>query len=177
MSLRILTTFNQCGKSQLLTTNFRALINPTTFTGSAILSRSFSIQTPRAMRFIRFQKVSDNTVRLGSLSDDGKSVIALDKVLPNDTIELIKSNVSNEVIQNALKSSKWEPLTNDIKLLAPIENPEKIICIGLNYLGHCQEQNKEAPKEPMFFSKYASTITGPSGDVILHEITKVRLLL
>lgn len=177
MSLRVLTNFNLAGKSKLLTTNIRTVINRTTTPIDSVISRSFSIQTPRAMRFIRFQKVSDQKVRLGSLSDDGKSVIGLDQVVPNDMIELIKSNVSVDVIQNALKSNKWEPLTNDIKLLAPIENPEKIICIGLNYLGHCQEQNKEAPKEPMFFSKYASTITGPSGDVILHEITKVRWFL
>lgn len=98
---------------------------------------------------------------------------ALDHVLPNDMIELIKSNPSAETIRNALKSAKWETLTNDIKLLAPVSNPEKVTCIGLNYLGHCKEQNKEAPKEPMFFSKFASAITGPTGDVILHEATQV----
>lgn len=118
------------------------------------------------MRFIRFERAADNKVRVGSLSEDGKSFLALDH---NDMIELIKSNPTADV----LKSDGWQPLTSDIKLLAPIQNPEKIICIGLNYLGHCKEQNKEAPKEPMFFSKYASTITGPTGDVILHQITNV----
>lgn len=127
------------------------------------------------MRFIRFQKATDSKIRVGVLSEDGKQVTALDHALPNDMIELIKSNPSAETIGNALKSAKWEPLTNDIKLLAPVQNPEKVACIGLNYLGHCKEQNKEAPKEPMFFSKFASAITGPTGDVILHEATQVRL--
>lgn len=136
------------------------------------ITRSYS-QTSKTMRFIRFQRGSDKNVHLGSLSDDGKKFVAFDDSLPNDIIELIKSNVSAVDVDRIAASKSWEPLTNDIKLLAPIQNPEKIICIGLNYLGHCKEQNKEAPKEPMFFSKYASTITGPTGDVILHEITNV----
>lgn len=161
MSLRVLTNF--AGKTKLLTHNFRTIFNSTTPTQ---LTRSYSDQT---MRFIRFQKSADNRIRVGALSEDGKSYQALDQSLPNDMIELIKSNPSVD----SIKSNNWQPLTDDIKLLAPIQNPEKIICIGLNYLGHCKEQNKEAPKEPMFFSKYASTITGPTGDVILHEITNV----
>lgn len=163
MSLRVLTNFTRAGKHKLLTNNFRTHFNSTTPTH---LTRSYSDQT---MRFIRFQSAADDRVRVGALSEDGKSFQALDQSLPNDMIELIKSNPSAD----SLKSNNWKPLTNDIKLLAPIQNPEKIICIGLNYLGHCQEQNKEAPKEPMFFSKYASSITGPTGDVILHAITNV----
>lgn len=134
------------------------------------LSRHYS---SKAMRFIRFQSASDAEIRLGSLSEDGKQFTVFDESLPNDIIELIKLNKSPSDFDKLLKSSKWQSLTDDTKLLAPIPNPEKIICIGLNYLGHCKEQNKDAPKEPMFFSKFASAITSPNGDVILHEITNV----
>lgn len=170
MSLRVLTNF--VGKNKLFTHNFRAsIINSTTATRIAVISTAIRPYSDQAMRFIRFQKANANHVRIGAMSEDGKSFQALDQSLPNDMIELIKSNPSVDCV----KSNNWQPLTDDIKLLAPIQNPEKIICIGLNYLGHCQEQNKEAPKEPMFFSKYASTITGPTGDVILHAITNVRI--
>lgn len=173
MSVRILTNFTRASKNKILTHHFRTLFNPSptidTPTKFSHSTRSYSNQ---AMRFIRFQRGAESNVRVGSLSDDGKQFLAFDQSVPTDMIELIKSNPNADL----LKSSNWEPLTDDIKLLAPIENPEKIICIGLNYLGHCQEQNKEAPKEPMFFSKYASTITGPTGDVILHAITNVRFI-
>lgn len=159
--MRILTKSH----TKLLTNHLRNF-NSTTPTIFSQLTRLYS---NRNMRFIRFQK-SDNNVSVGLLSEDGKSFMALNKSLPTDMIELIKSNPSADI----MKSNNWEPLTIDIKLLAPIQNPEKVICIGLNYLGHCQEQNKEAPKEPMFFSKFASAITGPTGDVILHSITDVR---
>lgn len=138
---------------------------------------SYSVQrTITSMRFVRFQKNSDNKGPvIGALSEDGNSIAALDHLLSNDMIELIKSQALMDRVQDALKSAQWTPLSSDTKLLAPIQNPEKVVCIGLNYLGHCKEQNKEAPKEPMFFSKFASAITGPTGDVISHEPTNVSL--
>lgn len=160
--------------SRKLTTTFNLHINRYPLTDTKPFKRSYTkAQTSKTMKFIQFQRGNEQKVHLGSLSDDGKSFISFDDSLPNKMIDLIKSNVSPADIERISKTNSWEPLTSNIKLLAPIQNPEKIVCIGLNYLGHCKEQNKEAPKEPMFFSKYASTITGPAGDVILHQITKV----
>lgn len=56
---------------------------------------------------------------------------------------------------------------SNIKLLPPISKPDKVICVGLNYKGHCDEQNKPFPEQPFFFSKFPSTIIGPT-DNILH---------
>lgn len=160
--------------NRTLSTTFNLHINRYPSTDTKQFKRSYSkTQTSNTMKFIQFQRGNDQKVHLGSLSDDGNSFISFDDTLPNNMIDLIKSNVSAADIERVSKTKSWEPLSSDIKLLAPIQNPEKIVCIGLNYLGHCKEQNKEAPKEPMFFSKYSSTITGPTGDVILHEITKV----
>ncbi|CAH0343843.1 fumarylacetoacetate hydrolase family protein [Bacillus sp. CECT 9360] len=49
---------------------------------------------------------------------------------------------------------------NETELLAPISQPEKIICVGLNYLDHCKETGMEPPKSPVVFSKYANAIIG-----------------
>jgi 2-keto-4-pentenoate hydratase/2-oxohepta-3-ene-1,7-dioic acid hydratase in catechol pathway len=54
---------------------------------------------------------------------------------------------------------------NAVHLLAPIPDPSKIICIGLNYLDHCEEQNKPRPERPMLFAKFPNTIAGPYDDV------------
>lgn len=175
MSIRALTKFTRVGAHKSTLTNvywpFSNRTTPINF------PHSYSVQrTITSMRFIRFQKNSDNKGPIvGALSDDGQSIVALDHLLSNDMIELIKSHALMDRVQDALKSAQWQPLSSDIKLLAPIQNPEKIVCIGLNYLGHCKEQNKEAPKEPMFFSKFASAITGPTGDVISHEPTNVSV--
>ena len=53
----------------------------------------------------------------------------------------------------------------DVRLLAPIPRPPKIICVGLNYRDHAIESNMEIPKVPTIFSKYSTAVIGP-GDTI-----------
>ena len=56
---------------------------------------------------------------------------------------------------------------DEVAVHAPILNPEKIIAVGLNYLDHAKESGMEPPKQPLFFSKYASSIVGPRSPVVL----------
>lgn len=58
------------------------------------------------------------------------------------------------------------------RLLAPLPNPEKVVCIGLNYLDHCEEQNRPRPSHPMLFAKFANTIAGPTDDVTIPTNTQ-----
>lgn len=43
----------------------------------------------------------------------------------------------------------------------PVLNPEKIICVGLNYRQHIQEMGRDLPTHPTLFTKFADTLTGP----------------
>jgi len=47
-----------------------------------------------------------------------------------------------------------------ITFLPPIVDPEKIICIGLNYLTHIREGGREVPKKPTIFTRWANTQVG-----------------
>lgn len=89
-------------------------------------------------------------------------------------IDFIKSDHSLNEVKSKMSNVDAIFKTSDVKLLSPVTNPEKILCVGLNYKGHCDEQNKPYPKEPMFFSKFASTLVGPHDDVIAHKISNVR---
>ncbi len=60
---------------------------------------------------------------------------------------------------------------SEAQLLAPLPDPSKIICVGLNYLDHCEEQNKPKPERPMLFAKFANTIAGPNDDVVIPANT------
>ncbi len=48
----------------------------------------------------------------------------------------------------------------DITFLPPIPDPQKIICIGLNYLTHIQEGGRDVPKKPTIFTRWANTQVG-----------------
>ena len=76
---------------------------------------------------------------------------------------------------NAGKSvqPEWLHRQGRIHFGPPLPNPEKVVCIGQNYKAHVIEQKKkgrkapEAPPEPIFFCKFASSLTGPLDPIIL----------
>ena len=53
------------------------------------------------------------------------------------------------------------------RLLPPVTDPDKIICIGLNYLSHAQEQGAEPPETPTIFAKYRNALAPPDSTVAL----------
>jgi 2-keto-4-pentenoate hydratase/2-oxohepta-3-ene-1,7-dioic acid hydratase in catechol pathway len=55
----------------------------------------------------------------------------------------------------------------EVKLLAPVPRPGKIICVGLNYHDHAEEQDEAPPERPLLFGKAATAVTNP-GDPIVH---------
>jgi 2-keto-4-pentenoate hydratase/2-oxohepta-3-ene-1,7-dioic acid hydratase in catechol pathway len=71
------------------------------------------------------------------------------------------------------KSPTAEPLSS-VRLEAPITGQDKVLCIGLNYKDHCEEQNLKPPEVPMIFSKFSSVVIGPNDAVKLRtDVTKV----
>jgi 2-keto-4-pentenoate hydratase/2-oxohepta-3-ene-1,7-dioic acid hydratase in catechol pathway len=54
-----------------------------------------------------------------------------------------------------------------VELLPPLTRPGKLICIGLNYLGHAHEQGVEPPETPTFFAKFRNSLAAPGATVAL----------
>jgi 2-keto-4-pentenoate hydratase/2-oxohepta-3-ene-1,7-dioic acid hydratase in catechol pathway len=55
----------------------------------------------------------------------------------------------------------------DASLMAPIPDPEKIVCIGLNYRSHAAEAGIEPPSSPTIFAKYRNALADPGATVPL----------
>lgn len=55
----------------------------------------------------------------------------------------------------------------DVRLHAPVVDPQKIVCIGLNYRDHAEETGQEIPKAPMWFAKFANSLIGGGEDIVL----------
>ncbi len=60
---------------------------------------------------------------------------------------------------------RMDPAT--VRLAPPIPNPTKVICLGLNYRDHAEEQNKPLPERPMLFPKVPSALVGDGEPVVL----------
>mgnify|MGYP001308229617 CR=1 FL=1 len=111
------------------------------------------------------------TAQLGAVVDD--QVVNLSEAsageLPNDMRSLLE--LGDEGLKQAKKvaskkaaKSLGVPLS-EVKLMAPITNPSKVLAIGLNYIDHIKETNSKTPAIPIMFSKLVSSIIGP-GDTI-----------
>ena len=48
----------------------------------------------------------------------------------------------------------------DVELLPVIPDPDKILCVGINYLAHVKETGREVPQHPMIFTRFADTLIG-----------------
>jgi len=52
----------------------------------------------------------------------------------------------------------------------PIERPGKIVCVGLNYHDHAEEQGAELPEEPLLFAKWPTALIGPGDPIVIPPL-------
>jgi 2-keto-4-pentenoate hydratase/2-oxohepta-3-ene-1,7-dioic acid hydratase in catechol pathway len=85
---------------------------------------------------------------------------------PQSTRELLEGGAATA---DAIASiTEWVTVpTAGARLHAPITDPGKFICIGLNYSDHAAETNNPIPKQPPIFAKFANAILDP-GEPILR---------
>lgn len=130
------------------------------------------------LRLVQFE--SGGQQRVGVELANGESVVdvtAVDSKIPLDMrgfLEQWETSLGQAVraVEKSQSSGQHILTPGDFTLKAPIYDPQKLICIGMNYVDHCTEQNIPVPKEPVIFSKFASAITEPNGAVVLTDETQ-----
>jgi 2-keto-4-pentenoate hydratase/2-oxohepta-3-ene-1,7-dioic acid hydratase in catechol pathway len=91
------------------------------------------------------------------------------------TRDLLKSgpNALKDVIDRASRSiSAWQEISADIVFGPPIPDPDKILCIGLNYREHARESGLEVPAVPVVFAKFRNSLIGPGTAIELPAISQ-----
>ena len=59
------------------------------------------------------------------------------------------------------------PLTDDVRLLAPVIPRSKIVGVGRNYADHAREMGNELPTSPLLFLKPNTSVVGPDDPIVL----------
>jgi 2-keto-4-pentenoate hydratase/2-oxohepta-3-ene-1,7-dioic acid hydratase in catechol pathway len=72
----------------------------------------------------------------------------------------------------ASSASAVKYAANAIKLLPPVPNPNKILCIGLNYRDHAIEGNRPIPPEPVVFGKFPNTLIAHGERIIIPKVAQ-----
>ncbi|KHF38843.1 fumarylacetoacetate hydrolase family protein [Halalkalibacter okhensis] len=136
------------------------------------------------MRFVTYEvegktcfgvKLEDSVIDVAKLSKDHNGVVP---AFLKDMKSFIQAG--NEAFQyvtelltqfevNGTVDPRVIRKVEDVRLLAPIENPGKVVCVGNNYMDHCLEQNVDPPKQPLIFSKWPSCIIANGEEIELPE--------
>jgi 2-keto-4-pentenoate hydratase/2-oxohepta-3-ene-1,7-dioic acid hydratase in catechol pathway len=61
--------------------------------------------------------------------------------------------------------------STEVRALAPVPRPGKIVCIGLNYRDHAMEAGLPLPEVPILFPKFANSVVGPGEPILLPPET------
>src|SRR5574342_413326 len=69
-------------------------------------------------------------------------------------------------IKPKISNLKYTQKISDFKVLAPIPNPSKIICLAFNYKDHAMEQNLIPPDEPAIVIKPKTTLNGTNSAIV-----------
>jgi 2-keto-4-pentenoate hydratase/2-oxohepta-3-ene-1,7-dioic acid hydratase in catechol pathway len=59
----------------------------------------------------------------------------------------------------------------DVTLGPPVPDPDKILCIGLNYRAHAVETSLEAPPAPTAFAKFRNSLVGDGAPIVVPAAT------
>jgi 2-keto-4-pentenoate hydratase/2-oxohepta-3-ene-1,7-dioic acid hydratase in catechol pathway len=61
---------------------------------------------------------------------------------------------------------------SDAKILAPIPNPPKTICLAFNYIDHAEEQNLSPPVDPAIVLIPRTTLNGTNSEIVCPNFVK-----
>lgn len=113
------------------------------------------------MKLISFS-TANGPIRPGFLFDDTRTVLDLSPSGYTSTLDVIARGPASSLPAARLAF-------DDVRLHAPLSNPPRIFCIGLNYRDHAKESGMEIPTTPVVFFKLATTIIGPGDAIVLPK--------
>ncbi len=94
--------------------------------------------------------------------------------LPGNLRQLLEggSDVLQAVAGLASRANAAKVPVGQAKFHAPIVDPRKIICVGLNYKDHAAESGAPIPKDPVLFSKYPTALIGHGQAIVLPKVSQ-----
>jgi 2-keto-4-pentenoate hydratase/2-oxohepta-3-ene-1,7-dioic acid hydratase in catechol pathway len=104
--------------------------------------------------------VGEDLVPVSALDAPASSVKGL--------LEALDTNALADLGERA-ESTPERVALSEVRLLAPVPDPEKIICLGLNYRDHAEESGQEIPSAPLWFAKFANSLIGSGQSIILPQ--------
>lgn len=114
--------------------------------------------------------------RLGALIENGTRIVDLNRAdgrLPKTMHAFLQGDFWERVNEVLADTQTIAPsaITDraGVRLGAPVPRPGLIVCVGLNYKDHADEQGVKHPEMPLLFAKASGSACGPNDDVVYPE--------
>jgi 2-keto-4-pentenoate hydratase/2-oxohepta-3-ene-1,7-dioic acid hydratase in catechol pathway len=118
------------------------------------------------MRFVTFEQGGNR--HAGVVLND--QVVSLSALGFPDLLSVLRAgHAARQKLQTLATAPPPGVPLSSVKLCAPIPDPPKILCMGLNYRDHAEEANLEIPKYPVIFAKYSTTVIGSGANIVLPK--------
>ncbi len=127
------------------------------------------------MKLLQFysKKDEDQKLRIGVLS--GNNIVRslrMDGTMRQFIARLSEVEHAERMIEAEMQEAETWSL-DEVELLSPLTDPEKIICIGLNYHDHVIESGMKVPAVPVLFPKYSNCIAAHEQSIAIPaEVTQ-----
>lgn len=137
------------------------------------------------MKLVRYLKHSINSEQLGLETDKG--IIQLQPLaaelginVPSSMQEIFDrleeelprlQVLLDKAKQHAIDLSEYILNPSEIRYLPVVKDPEKIICVGLNYIQHAQEINGDVPTDPVLFNKFNNSLAAHQQEIPIPTVT------
>jgi 2-keto-4-pentenoate hydratase/2-oxohepta-3-ene-1,7-dioic acid hydratase in catechol pathway len=97
---------------------------------------------------------------------DGDQAIHVSSLVSDWNRTELENGGYEKVAKADLSALPRSPLAG-VRYGSPVARPTKVICVGLNYIGHIAETGADTPKEPVIFMKAPDSITAPNDDIVI----------
>jgi 2-keto-4-pentenoate hydratase/2-oxohepta-3-ene-1,7-dioic acid hydratase in catechol pathway len=120
-------------------------------------------------------------MKLASYTVDGKPAYG---VVTDDGVITVSGRLSGApTLRDAIANERLDEMrrfaggTPDHKLesvrfLPAIPNPDKVLCVGVNYKAHAAEVGRELPPQPSLFARLLNTLVGQDGEMIRPTVSE-----
>ena len=126
------------------------------------------------MKIARIRKSDRETYGLvqdGNIATKDDITYATAVPIPINVRDFLFDGWIKEIKANFEKIS-FEHDLSEFELLAPLPNPQKIMCLAFNYLDHAKEQNLTPPSDPVIVMKPRTALCGSGADIMCPNFVK-----
>ncbi len=121
----------------------------------------------KLVSFVRNRKPSWGIVADGGIIDCGAK---LGRQYPD--LRAVLENRGLAKVKSWAKGRKPDAALGKVKLLPPIANPDKVLCIGLNYKTHIAETGRTDSPYPTIFTRFANTLVAHGAPLVRPKVSE-----